>query len=175
MFVLVGLDSNSVPPTAGQNQVHYHLRNLNIHNTVGPDKMHPRVLKESADVAVKSFSMIFVKSWQSDEIPGDWKKATSHPFLRRVKRMYEWRPAMSGVPQCSVLGQILFDIFINGTDSGVKCTLSKFADDTNLWCVVNIPEGWEAAIQRNLDSLNQWAQENPRRFNKSKYKLLHLG
>ena len=72
------------------------------------------------------------------------------------------------------MGPIVLNVLISDNDSGVECTLSKCADGTNLWVAVNTPEGWDA-IQRDLDRLEQWAQVNLMRFNKSKCKVLHLG
>ena len=50
---------------------------------MGPDGMHPSVLKELAEVGAEPLSVISEKSWLSGEIPGDWKKGHVTPTYEK--------------------------------------------------------------------------------------------
>lgn len=65
-------------PIVSEDQVHDHLRNLKIHKPTSPQE---RVLRELADIVAKPFLMTFEKSWQSDEVHGDWKKKQYHTLF----------------------------------------------------------------------------------------------
>ena len=86
----------------------------------------------------------------------------------------EWEDVISGVPQGSVLGPLLFIIYINDIETGVKSTLSKFADDCKIKKKVeNVVDATE--VQTDLNTLVKWSEKWQMSFHPDKCKVLHLG
>nr|VZI50499.1 unnamed protein product [Spirometra erinaceieuropaei] len=80
----------------------------------------------------------------------------------------------SGVPQGSVLGPILFLIYIDDCIHGLDCKIAMFADDIKLWTVIR-NEDDEANLQANLDRLEKWSGHWLLPFNVTKCNILRIG
>ena len=85
-----------------------------------------------------------------------------------------WTPITSGVPQGSVLGPLLFLVYVNDLPDVVRCPTKLFADDTKLYC-----SGCDGAgrplMQGDLNALVQWSDRWQLPFNEAKCKALHVG
>ena len=82
------------------------------------------------------------------------------------------RPVPSGVPQGSVLGPVLFLLYINDITEHIQSTMRLFADDSIVYREIkNIRD--HALLQEDLISLCEWAETWQRNFNISK--CYHLG
>ena len=85
-----------------------------------------------------------------------------------------WSLVLSGITQWSVLGPILFGIFINDLPGLIRSTVKIFADDTKVIRALHNPEDY-GYLQDDLDRLGEWSQICQLHFNESKCKVLHMG
>ena len=84
------------------------------------------------------------------------------------------RYVRSGVPQGSVLGPILFIMYINDLPEGIKSYCSIFADDTKVLSRIRTLEDADA-LQQDLIAMEEWAGIWKLKFNPMKCHVLHIG
>ena len=77
----------------------------------------------------------------------------------------EWGKINSGVPQGSVLGPLLFLVYINDLEEGIKSQIKFFAGDTSLFSVVRNPEISTEELNHDLGLINNWAFQWKMSFN----------
>ena len=110
---------------------------------------------------------------------GNWIRAWLTGRRQRVTvngKMSGWQRVISGVPQGSVLGPVLFLIFINDLDhmATKKQLLLKFADDTKVAQQIESARDAEE-LQECLNKLNKWAADWGMQFNTAKCHVMHVG
>jgi len=104
-----------------------------------------------------------------------WIESWLHGRLQRVcldGHSSRWASVLSGIPQGSVLGPLLFLIFVNDIDSNIRSLLLKFADDAKVFEKVN---SFADRHQLQDDKLCDWAETWQMEFNVPKCVAMHTG
>ena len=108
---------------------------------------HERLMLKVASLGIRGNLQHWIRSWLSGR-------------RKRVcigRACSEWVPVTSGVPQGSVLGPVLFLIYVNDIDTGIITSrISKFADDTKLCKRVDKPE-LQLQLQEDINKLAEWS------------------
>ena len=125
---------------------------------------HHRLLRKISAMGVGGNVLRWIEAWLSGR--------KQRVCINQAKS--EWAPVTSGVPQGSVLGPVLFIIYIDDLDNGLLTKITKFADDTKL-CHPAITDKDRRAIQEDLDKLVEWSETWQMQFNLSKCNIMHIG
>uniref|UniRef100_A0A8C3HZR7 Reverse transcriptase domain-containing protein n=1 Tax=Chrysemys picta bellii TaxID=8478 RepID=A0A8C3HZR7_CHRPI len=125
---------------------------------------HQRLLRKLSCHGIKVKVLSWTENWLKDR---EQRVGINGKFS-------EWRGVTSGVPQGSVLGPILFNVFINDLEKGVKSEVAKFADDIKLLKIVKTKADCEE-LQKDLTKLSDWATKWQMKFNVDTCKVMHSG
>ena len=88
----------------------------------------------------------------------------------------KWENVSSGIPQGSVLGSLLFIIYINDLPNNIRTNSPLFADDTKLFTTITVEDTSGAAtLQQDLDTIERWCDEWLMSLNYDKCKNLLVG
>ena len=103
-----------------------------------------------------------ILSWLSSFL-SDWKQRV---VLNGI--FSEWMAVLSGVPQGSILGPLLFLIFINDIVKCIGASICLYADDTSLYIEVDMPDQVAVILNTDLKTSSDWANSWLVAFNASK-------
>ena len=119
---------------------------------------HRRLLYKLDYYGIRGSTHKWIASWPSVVLDGQ----ASDPV-----------PVLSGVPQGSVLGPVLFLIFINDLPENIRSSVRLFADDCVLYRNIESPTDCQI-LQDDLNSLAQWEADWQMKFNVAKCHLMRV-
>ena len=87
----------------------------------------------------------------------------------------DWAPVLSGVPQGTILGPLLFSLYINDISSDIESEIRLFADDCVCYMYLEFKDEEDTLkLQRDIDRLGSWARKWGIRFQPVKCNMMQL-
>jgi len=120
--------------------VRHRLSNLDAHKSMGPEGMHPRVLRELADVIAEPLSIIFERSWRTGEVPEDWRKASVTPIFKKGKKedSGNYRPvSLTSIPG-KMMEQLILEVIIKQVEEKKVIRSSQHGFTKRKSCLTNL-------------------------------------
>ncbi|TRZ18888.1 hypothetical protein HGM15179_008218 [Zosterops borbonicus] len=116
------------------------LRCLDTHKSLGPDGIHPRVMRELADGLAKPLSVIYNQSWLTGEIPEDWKLANVTPIHKKGEKEdpSNYRPvSLTSVPG-KIMEQFILSVIMQHLQCGQGVRPSQHGFRRGRSCLTNL-------------------------------------
>ena len=140
------------------------MKGLNPSKALGPDELHPRLLKALATELGPIFVHLVQQSIDSGEIPKEWTLANISPLFKKGGRSL----ACNYRPVCLTL-----QIHINDITADIESEIRLFADDCVFYREIKGKEG-TLKLQRDIDRLGNWARKWGMRFQPVKCNMMQL-
>jgi len=127
------------------------------------DKVHNKLALKLHDYGIIGSALKWVKVFLDNH----------HQSVIVNGSLYKHIPVSSGVPQGSVLGPLLFLIYINDLPMNVESKVRLLADDTALYVTISTSSQSEI-LQKYLDNLERWSHKREMEFKPSKCQFIHV-
>ena len=123
----------------------------------------------------KAFDKVWHEGWlyklKSMRISGELQKLLENYLSGRLQwvvlngQTSSWRPVLAGVPQGSILGLLLFPVYINDLPNILKSNAKLFADETSLFAIIKDKNESADVLKNDLLLISKWAYDWKMLFN----------
>ena len=129
---------------------------------------HDLLIKKLQHTGLSSQAILWLKSYLSSR----------YQRVRINSSLSDFLPVSTGVPQGSILGQLLFSVYVNDLPQSLKkCEVDSYVDDTKMYLSFNVKDKdiWITDLQQDLTSIRTWCLNNSLLINPDKTKLIVFG